>query len=91
MRSPRPAYIEDVAPERRLFPASWRDAAIRDLFDDERGGVVCAICQGLARRPAELRGLHCDHIVPYAKGGRTTWENLQLLCAPCNWSKNSRM
>ncbi len=37
------------------------------------------------------RNLHFDHIVPVAKGGATTIENLQILCAPCNLSKGARI
>lgn len=31
-----------------------------------------------------------DHIIPWARGGRTTLENLQLLCRKCNLSKGAR-
>lgn len=32
--------------------------------------------------------LHVDHIVPWAKGGRTEMDNLQTLCANCNQGKS---
>ena len=31
-----------------------------------------------------------DHVVPRAKGGRTTWENVATACAPCNLRKGGR-
>lgn len=31
-----------------------------------------------------------DHVVPRAKGGRTTWENVVASCAPCNLRKGSK-
>ena len=30
---------------------------------------------------------HCDHILPWSKGGKTTVENGQVSCATCNLSK----
>ena len=32
---------------------------------------------------------HCDHILPWSKGGKTTVENGQVSCATCNLSKNN--
>ncbi|NER96676.1 MAG: HNH endonuclease [Symploca sp. SIO1B1] len=34
---------------------------------------------------------NADHIVPFAHGGLTTWENLQLLCPRCNLSKGDKL
>jgi len=48
-----------------------------------RDGFECLKC-GSADR------LNADHIIPVANGGRTTIENLQTLCAPCNSQKGSR-
>ena len=36
-----------------------------------------------------LTNLHFDHITPYSKGGATTVNNLQLLCAKHNWKKGA--
>ena len=33
--------------------------------------------------------LQVDHIVPYSKGGKTTFENLQTLCRQCNLGKGT--
>ena len=35
-------------------------------------------------------GLHIDHIVPIAKGGKTVKSNLQVLCSKCNGKKSSK-
>lgn len=89
MNGPKPDYIEPADPRRRIFPASWRDAAIRTAFDERAGGVACAGCGRVAGGRRQLRALHCDHIVAFSSGGLTTWENLQLLCRACNLSKSS--
>jgi len=31
-----------------------------------------------------------DHVIPRARGGRTTWENVVAACGPCNLRKGSR-
>lgn len=91
MTGEQPGYIEAIAIDRRSFPPSWRDAAIRALIDMRSGGVTCPRCTQVFRGRAALRNLHCDHILPFSRGGRTTWANLQLLCGPCNWEKNNRV
>ena len=35
--------------------------------------------------------LHCDHIHPESKGGKTEISNLQTLCGKCNKSKGIRI
>lgn len=32
-----------------------------------------------------------DHIVPLARGGLHTWDNVQLLCRRCNWEKGDSL
>jgi len=58
--------------------------------------VLCCIaasfellaCAALTQCPlAEMEG---DHIVPYSKGGKTDYDNLQMLCRPCNRKKGNR-
>ena len=34
--------------------------------------------------------LHIDHIVPFSKEGKTTFDNLQTLCEKCNLGKGNR-
>lgn len=64
-------------------------------FDDEMAwrklkeqGGVCALCReqlGHARRD-----FHADHAHPWSLGGRTDWDNLQVLCPSCNLSKGAK-
>ena len=86
-----PAFLDQAHPRARMFPASWRDAAIREVYDKAAGGVVCPHCTGVFRRPAELRRLQGDHVIPWSRGGLTTWANLQLLCGSCNLRKNAKI
>ncbi len=52
----------------------------------DRDKYTCVFC---GRTPALLPGvtLHIDHKVPFSKGGKTEFENLQTLCFDCNYGK----
>ncbi len=53
----------------------------------ERDGYRCRKC-GISDRYAQLE---IDHIIPIAKGGKTTYDNLQTLCHRCNVEKGDRL
>ena len=46
-------------------------------------------CQYCGRRPARAE-LNLDHVVPRAKGGKTSWENVVCSCVGCNLRKGGR-
>lgn len=46
-------------------------------------------CQYCGRRPVAAQ-LTCDHVMPVARGGRKTWENIVTACVPCNHRKGNR-
>lgn len=46
----------------------------------------CACGASPAKDPSVV--LHVDHIIPWAKGGETTLQNLQTLCSKCNLGKS---
>ncbi len=52
-----------------------------------RDNFKCKIC---GKSPANNKGieLHCDHIIPWVKGGETIENNLQTLCSICNLGKS---
>lgn len=39
----------------------------------------------------DLSQLACDHIYPFAKGGKTEHKNLQCLCRKCNYRKSDKV
>ena len=47
----------------------------------------CLMC---GRKASDGAILHMDHIVPESKGGPTSFDNLQTLCAECNTGKGNR-
>ena len=70
--------MEDTRQDRRRITKEVRNAVwIRD-------GGRCMEC-------AALDYLEFDHLIPVAKGGSNTVNNIQLLCRRCNGSKGDRI
>ena len=66
--------------KRTHIPAGLKYAVLK------RDNRTCQLC-GAKAPDVEL---HVDHIVPLSRGGTTTIDNLQTLCAPCNLGKGDR-
>ena len=82
-RVTRPAPIN-------IKPADRREPNIGLRFKVfQRDQFRCQLC---GRSPATELGcqLQADHNIPFSKGGKTTFENLQTLCAECNIGKSNR-
>jgi 5-methylcytosine-specific restriction endonuclease McrA len=47
-------------------------------------------CQYCGRKLPRAQ-LNLDHVIPRARGGRTTWENVVCCCVPCNLRKGSKL
>jgi|CXWL01.1.fsa_nt_gi 5-methylcytosine-specific restriction endonuclease McrA len=78
---PESMVLAELTPEdRRGVPLKLRYRVL------VRNNFRCVLC---GRSPALEHGvrLHVDHIVPYARGGKTIEENLRTLCDTCNWGK----
>ena len=48
-------------------------------------------CSRCGKRIESIRDMHVDHIVPLAKGGADTVDNMQLLHKACNLSKGAKL
>lgn len=88
-RAARRAYsqTEEAKAKAREYCRGWRKrnpgrrSAARRFAATYRSDP-CAYCNGPAGE--------VDHIVPLARGGEDTWENLTAACLPCNRSKHAR-
>ena len=56
-------------------------------FVKQRDNYTCQICGKYM--PDEV-GLHIDHIIPIAKGGKSVPSNLRVLCSKCNGRKSDK-
>ncbi|GAJ29001.1 HNH endonuclease [Acidomonas methanolica] len=52
-----------------------------------RDNFSCQYCND--RLPTH--DLTFDHVIPRARGGRTSWENVVTACSPCNLLKGSKL
>jgi hypothetical protein len=55
----------------------------RAAYERQKG--ICPKCG----KHCEMEEMQADHITPWSKGGKTTPENCQMLCAPCNRKKSN--
>ena len=53
----------------------------------QRDGFCCVLCGASKKDGVKL---HVDHIVPIAKGGKSTMNNLRTLCDRCNLGKRDK-
>lgn len=72
-------------------PRARRLVLLRDEFTCQQCGARPTVVWPDGIERPDLSQLHADHIVPYSRGGRNHLENLQLLCAPCNLKKGTKM
>lgn len=56
----------------------------------ERDNYTCKLCSNSTSQEPNLL-LEIDHIIPVARGGMTTEDNLQTLCWKCNRSKGAKI
>ncbi len=65
---------------------SKRESIPQDVMDKvwNRDGGKCVKC-------GSRENLEFDHIIPFSKGGATTYRNLQLLCKKCNLEKSNKI
>lgn len=47
--------------------------------------------RGRCVKCGRTENLHYDHVIPFAKGGANSIENIQVMCAPCNLQKSDRI
>ena len=69
--------------ERHLSIRKFSDKDKRTAYERQNG--ICPIC-GTHHEIEEMEG---DHIIPWSKGGKTTIDNLQVLCKKCNREKGN--
>lgn len=62
----------------------FSDAQKLAAYEKQKG--ICPICG----KKFQIEDMDGDHIVPWSQGGKTTPDNLQLLCRTCNLKKGAK-
>lgn len=71
----------------RFFSENIQYQAVLSNLEKNSGQLKCAICGRILISKSECR---FDHIFAYAKGGKSTLDNCQILCEDCNLSKSDK-
>lgn len=71
----------------RDFSDTVKLEVIKTNLEKYSGKICCDVC---GKSLSSIKECHFDHIQPFAKGGKSVYENCQLLCAECNLKKNDK-
>lgn len=80
MKLPSVIVLKDFIPTDRKPAFTRFNVFLRDSFS-------CQYC-GQGKRANELT---FDHVIPRAKGGQTSWENVVTACTECNTRKADKL
>lgn len=69
--------------EKHLNIRAFSPKMKREAFERQKG--ICPSCKEIFK----IDEMEADHIDPWSKGGRTSIENCQMLCKPCNRRKSN--
>lgn len=72
--------IESLDPQRNFSPE-------QRIVIYRRDGEACRLCSA----KVDFNEMVADHRIPWAKGGKTSVENGQLLCKSCNFKKGNKV
>ena len=80
MRLPSVIALRDFIPAARSPAFTRFNVFLRD-------GFTCQYCSHKRNAPE----LTFDHVIPRARGGRTSWENVVTACGACNLRKGAKL
>lgn len=80
MQLPSVISLKEYVPMGRRPAFTRFNVFLRDAFR-------CQYCGG----NFQAENLTFDHVIPRARGGRTSWQNVVTACEPCNLRKGHRL
>lgn len=71
----------------RDFSDSIKFSVVRENLEKNNGRICCEVC---GKELRTINEAHFDHIEAFARGGKSTKSNCQILCSDCNLKKNDK-
>lgn len=75
--------------EKYLSIRAFTEAQKRRVYEKQNHKCPCCMKNGVDTEYA-FEDMQGDHIIPWSQGGRTTDDNLQMLCQKCNNDKSNQ-
>lgn len=79
-----PYLLSNKEDEKYLSIRTFLDNQKQKKYDEQGG--ICPICG----KHFEIDEMEGDHIIPWKDGGKTVYDNLQMLCKHCNRTKSGK-
>ena len=83
--------LDELIEEGLIFNTYIDKMGNRNKISNETANAVWNRDGGKCCNCGSKENLEFDHIIPVSKGGATTFQNLQLLCKPCNIRKSNKI
>ncbi|MCB1160673.1 MAG: DUF262 domain-containing protein [Leptospiraceae bacterium] len=75
--------------EKHLSIRAFTESQKRAAYEKQKG--ICPLCKGDNKKKKwEYEEMEGDHITPWFEGGKTSPDNLQMLCKDCNRRKGKK-
>ena len=75
--------------EKYLSIRAFTDSQKRAAYEKQKG--ICPLCKGDNKKKKwEYEEMEGDHLTPWSVGGKTSPDNLQMLCKDCNRRKSGK-
>jgi len=75
--------------EKHLSIRAFTESQKRAAYENQKG--ICPLCKGDNKKKKwEYEEMEGDHITPWSEGGKTSPDNLQMLCKECNRRKGKK-
>jgi hypothetical protein len=76
--------------EKHLSIRGFTNSQKREAYERQQGVCPSCVKNNSEKTVFSLPEMEADHITPWSEGGRTSADNCQMLCKPCNRTKSNK-